>query len=119
QLDPARPRRRPVVGADGVLAARVGGGPAAGAVPPRTPALAAMPPAARRHALQQAALAELGLLALEGASFDALAAYAASAAADALGVPLAAVLARRGSALVLVAGAGWPDGGGGEPLLAL
>ena len=76
-----------------------------------------MPPSPRRHVLQQAVLAELGLRSLEGAEPRALAAYAAHAAADALGAPLVAVLERRGDALVLVAGYGWPEALDGRPLL--
>jgi PAS domain S-box-containing protein len=70
-----------------------------------------------RHTLQQVVLAELGLRAIGGAEPGDLAAYAARAAAEALGAPLAAVLDREGDALVLVAGDGWPDGLLGQPLL--
>ncbi|HLT48543.1 MAG TPA: PAS domain S-box protein [Rubricoccaceae bacterium] len=76
-----------------------------------------MPNNPRRYVLQQAVLAELGLRSLEGTEPRALAAYAAHAAADALGVPLVAVLERRGDGFALAAGHGWPDALDGQPFV--
>ncbi|MDX1421369.1 MAG: PAS domain S-box protein [Rubricoccaceae bacterium] len=76
-----------------------------------------MSSAPHRHVLQQAVLAELALRSLEGATPRALAGYVAQAAAEALAVPVVAVLERRDDRLVLAAGHGWPESAHGAPLM--
>ena len=67
---------------------------------------------AERHARQQAEVAALGRFALEEQDIEAVIDRVAETVAATLGVELSEVLelTPRGSALRLVAGAGWPDG---------
>ncbi len=61
----------------------------------------------QRRLLQQAVVAELGLLALDGSDPQELADYAVRVVSEALATPMAAVLNLRDKHLVLQSGAGW------------
>lgn len=73
--------------------------------------------ALQRRLLQQAVVAELGLLALEGAEPQALAEYAVSVVTEALATPMAGVLELNNGWLVLQSGAGLLEEAGGTVLM--
>ena len=72
----------------------------------------------QRRLLQQAVVAELGLLALDGSNPQVLADYAVKVVAEALAVPVAGVFELKGKQLVLRSGVGGLEEAQGMALMA-
>lgn len=71
----------------------------------------------QRRLLQQAVVAELGLLALDGQDPKSLADYAVRVVAEALATPMAGVLELRDGQLILQSGGGWLEEANGTVLM--
>ena len=71
----------------------------------------------QRRLLQQAVVAELGLLALDGSNPQVLADYAVKVVAEALAVPVAGIFELNGEQLVLRSGVGWLEEAQGMALM--